>query len=223
LQKTKVRKDPGASPERRKRRSQDELTDRIIQAAAEEFKRAGYGGATTAAIARKAEVTEAQLFRYFGSKANLFRESVFKPLEEQLRIFTQEHLPDDHAHFKENTALYIESLRRFLSDNIDLITSLIVAETYEHEAADGFGAIASLGRYFDRGAATMGRWDRGYKVAPQLMVRVSFAAVLACVMFKDWILPPGLATEEEINNAIVDFVIEGLAANRDPAASAARP
>jgi hypothetical protein len=52
-----------------------------------------------------------------------------------------------------------------------------------------------------------------YKVAPKLMVRVSFAAVLACVMFKDWIFPPGLASDEEIRAAINDFVREGIGAN----------
>jgi AcrR family transcriptional regulator len=66
---------------RRKRRSPGELNARILKAAAAEFRRAGYIGATTAAIAQKADVTEAQLFRYFGSKSNLFREAIFRPLD----------------------------------------------------------------------------------------------------------------------------------------------
>ncbi len=61
--------------------------DRIIRAAADEFKASGFTGATTAAIARNAEVTEAQLFRYFASKAELFRESVFKPLNQHFLDF----------------------------------------------------------------------------------------------------------------------------------------
>jgi hypothetical protein len=51
------------------------------------------------------------------------------------------------------------------------------------------------------------------KVDPRLMVRVSFAAVLACVMFKDWIFPPDLATDEQISAAINAFVLEGISAN----------
>jgi hypothetical protein len=51
------------------------------------------------------------------------------------------------------------------------------------------------------------------KVDPRLMVRVSFAAVLAAVMLKDWIFPPGLADDEEISAAINEFVIFGLSAN----------
>ncbi len=192
------------------------MTNRIIQAAAEEFKRVGYAGATTAAIARKAGVTEAQLFRYFGSKSNLFRELIFKPLDEHLLHFTKEHLPDaaNNPDFKGSLALYTDELQRFVVENRHMITSLVVAQTYETGAAQGVAAISSLGKYFDRGAAIMkGRRGQSLKVDPKLMVRVSFAAVLACVMFWDWIFPPGLASDEEIKDAINDFVLEGISAD----------
>ena len=203
------------SPQRRKRRSAEQLTNRILHAATEEFKRVGYVGATTAAIARRADVTEAQLFRCFGSKANLFREAIFEPLDEQLRAFTSEHLDDGNAGslFQENSALYIEQLRSFVAENIDMITSLVVAQTYEKETGHGVGAIGSLQRYFERGAANMRGRAVDPKVDPKLMVRVSFVAVLACVMFREWIFPPGLASEDSINQAINTFVIEGISAN----------
>jgi AcrR family transcriptional regulator len=215
MNKVQKKPEPGANPDRRKRRSQDELINRLVQSAAEEFKRVGYAGATTAAIARNAEVTEAQLFRYFGSKANLFRESIFKPLDEQLRNFLKDDFPDkdNYPQFRQGSARYIESLRTFLSENVGAITSLIVAETYDQEATKGVFATDSLRRYFDRGASNMSQWSDHHKVDPKLMVRVSFAAVLACVMFKDWIFPPGLATDEAINSAISDFVLEGISVN----------
>ena len=204
-----------ASSPRRKRRSQEQLTDRILHAATEEFKRLGYAGATTAAIARRADVTEAQLFRYFESKAKLFREAIFEPLAEQLLQFTNAHMDDgaDPSLFEENSALYIEELRKFVAGNIDMITSLVVVQTYEKEAGNGVGAIASLQRYFDRGATIMHEREANPKVDPKLMVRVSFVAVLACVMFRDWIFPPGLARETDINDAINTFVLEGISAN----------
>ena len=71
---------------RRKRRSSEEVADRILEAAAEEFETAGYSGATTAAIARRAEVTEAQIFRFYGSKQELFRAAIVAvPLLDMLR------------------------------------------------------------------------------------------------------------------------------------------
>jgi hypothetical protein len=89
---------------KRTRRSRDDLLNRIGLAARDEFKRSGFAGATTAAIARNADVTEAQLFRVF-------------------------------------------------------------------------------------------------------------SAVLASVMFKDWIFPAGLATDEEITVAVNDFIKEGTRAH----------
>jgi AcrR family transcriptional regulator len=194
------------------------LSNRILRAATEEFKRIGYAGATTAAIAHKADVTEAQLFRNFGSKANLFREAIFKPLEEQLLQFTSTHVPDNskRGDFADMAALYIEGLQRFIDENAGLITSLVAAQTYENDAGHDINAIASLGKYFDRGASIMrGRTKGNAKVDPKLMVRVSFAAVLACVMFKGWIFPKGLASEKQIRKAISDFVLEGISANHD--------
>lgn len=204
---------PEASVVRRTRRSAEDLTSRIVETAADEFKRLGYDGATTANIARKAEVTEAQLFRYYGSKAKLFREAIFKPLDEQLAEFTRTHL-SAHEHSRESAGLYMEELRRFLASNVDMLTSLIVLQTYDPEAAEGVAAIESLSKYFDRGAATMaGNRTTALRVRPELMVRVSFAAVLACVMFKSWIFPPGLASEAEIEAAIRDFVLDGININ----------
>ena len=215
LQKTKPATDESPAPGRRKRRSPEDLMNRIVEAAGEEFRQNGYAGATTAAIARRAEVTEAQLFRYFGSKAELFREAVFKPLDQQLSNFFASHILDDNVEaVRQSTALYIDTLQAFVRDNAKMLTSLVVAQTYDPEATQAHSAISSLSAYFDRGAAMMtSRLTGPAKVDPKLMVRVSFAAVLACVMFKDWIFPPGMASEEEIRAAINDFVREGIGAN----------
>ena len=203
---------------RRKRRTSQDILDRIVQAARAEFKRAGFAGATTARIARGAAVAEAQIFQYFGSKANLFRETVFKPLDQQLQGFNDRHMADHKKGMplREMASLYTTDLQRFINDNCDTLTSLVVAQTYSHGTAGGVGAINSLKTYFDRGAATMTRkLKRQAKVAPELMVRVSFAAVLACIMFRDWIFTGDLGSDEQIRNAINDFVLEGIGANID--------
>jgi AcrR family transcriptional regulator len=201
---------------RRKRRTSEDILNRIVQAATEEFKRSGYAEATTATIARKAEVTEAQLFRYFGSKANLFRETIFNPLQQHFLAFTDKYMPDGlkPSTFGAMADPYTTDLQRFIAENIDMITSVVVAQTYERGAPQGVGDANSLKTYFDRGASILSMWIDGKpKVAPELMVRVSFVAVLACIMFKDWIFPPGMASDEEIRAAVNDFVMEGLAAN----------
>ncbi len=188
---------------------------RIIRAAADEFKASGFTGATTAAIARNADVTEAQLFRYFASKADLFRESVFKPLNQHFLDFfhsdgrsaAAEETRDDQSR------RYISELQQFLSEHSKMLMSLVVAQTYA-PGTQGVNEFDSLSTYFERGAAMMtGRMARTPKVDPRLMVRVSFAAVLACILFKDWIFPPGMASDEQISAAIKEFVMDGINAN----------
>jgi AcrR family transcriptional regulator len=203
-------------PVRRRRRTPDELMDLLLQAAGEEFERHGYAGATTAAIARRASVTEAQLFRYFRSKAELFRKAIFKPLNQHFIDFNARHLAavGDVSSMREKANLYIEELQAFAATHSRMLLSLLVAQTYTPGDTRGVADIDSLESYFKRGAAMMARrTDSGTRVDPQLMVRVSFAAVLACVMFKDWIFPPGLASDARINAAVQDFVIDGINAD----------
>lgn len=203
-------------PARRKRRTPEEILERIIAAAGQEFEENGYSGATTAAIARRADVTEAQIFRFFDSKAELFREAIFQPLNRHFSEFHSRNLANatESGTFRELAGSYINELQDFMSEHSRMLMSLIVAKAYLPETTEGLSDIEGLRAYFDRGTATMsGRTKGKAKVPPELMVRVSFAAVLANVMFKDWLFPPGLASEEAIRQAIVDFTIDGIRAN----------
>lgn len=201
---------------RRKRRSADDIMNRIVRAAGEEFKRSGYTGTTTATIARKADVTEAQLFRYFGSKSNLFRETVFKPIDQLLLNFTNDHMSDvgKAESSREMARLFTTELQRFITEHSEMLTSLVVAQTYDAGTAHGVGKINSLGAYFDHSTNMMARRLKGkQKVDPQLTVRMAFVAVLGSVMFRDWIFPPGLASDEEIEAAVSQFVLKGISAD----------
>jgi AcrR family transcriptional regulator len=214
--KTKLARAASRTVTRKKRRSSGELTNRLIRAAGEEFRRCGYMGATTVAIARRADVTEAQLFRYFASKAELFREAIFKPLNQHFVDFNARHLAavDNRMNIRDQALLYISELQQFIGAHSEMLMSVVVAQTYTPGRTESVAEIDSLHDYFKRGAAMMARrLDKKPRVEPKLMVRVSFAAVLACVMFKDWIFPRGLAGEGEISAAIQDFVMDGINAN----------
>jgi AcrR family transcriptional regulator len=203
-----------SSVAKRTRRSRDDILNRIVKAAREEFNRSGFAGATTAAIARKAEVTEAQLFRCFGSKANLFRESIFKPVDQHFLRFINQHMPEirNAPSTAQMTDLYATELQRFIRENSGMLASLVMAQTYDSGAEPP--GINSLHTYFDRGASMMAQrlQDRA-RVDPRLTVRVVFGAVLASVMFKDWLFPTDLASDEEITTAVNDFIKEGIRAN----------
>jgi AcrR family transcriptional regulator len=204
---------------RKPRRAPGEIRERILQAAGEEFKTFGFSGATTLNIARRADVTEAQLFRYFGSKPVLFREAVFEPLVRHFDEFDARHVhgTPESITLRENARLYISELQQFIREHSKMLMSLVFAQTYAPFTTPGVGEIDSLQSYFTRGATMMTRRTGGKaKVAPKLMVRVSFAAVLSCILFKDWLFPAGMASEDEISDAIIDFVIDGIAVDLDP-------
>ena len=201
---------------RRKRRSPEELRDLILAAAAHEFEAAGYAGATTAAIARRAETTEAQIFRFFPSKADLFRAAVFEPLNRHFSDFQSRAvaLAGEGLDRRALAERYIGELQDFIGEHSRMLMSLIVARAYMPDTTHGLGEIEGLLAYFDRGRAMMSARTGGHeKVPAELMVRVSFAAVLGCVVLRDWLFPEGLASDEAIRQAIADFTIDGINAN----------
>lgn len=187
------------------------MAERILHAAEAEFSEFGFAGATTAAIARRAEVTEAQIFRLHESKQDLFRAAIFGPLNDHFARFMSEAA---HAQDGRRVArAYIVELQEFMARHSRMLMSLVVASAYSPDAAGSVTDMEGLRAYFAQGSAMMTqRLSDNPKVAPELMVRVSFAAVLANLMFRDWLYPPGTA-EEDIREAIVEFVIGGIEAN----------
>jgi hypothetical protein len=95
-----------------------------------------------------------------------------------------------------------------------MLTSLLVAQTYESPDQQAASGINSLRAYFDHGAAMMRARIKGKpRVNPDLLVRVTFVTVLASIMFKSWVFPGNLASDEEITSAINDFVMDGINTN----------
>jgi AcrR family transcriptional regulator len=69
---------------RRKRLSGPERRATILAAAREVFLEEGFSGARTRAIAERAEITEAVLYRHFASKEEIFEAAILAPLGELL-------------------------------------------------------------------------------------------------------------------------------------------
>lgn len=213
-------------PARRSRRSTGEIIDRILEAAGNEFEHRGYVGAKTAAIARKASVAEALIFSNFGSKAKLFNDSVFKPLDRHLREFCAAHLvaPGDADGLREGTRQYILELRQFIGRHSRMFKSLVAAQMYASDNVQSLSQVEGLNDFFSRATELASkRLVSRPRIDPKLLTRVSFATILACVLFKDWLLPDGLASESEITAAINDFVVDGLNANEARKAAASPP
>lgn len=200
---------------RRKRRTTEEIVNRIIDAAVAEFGENGYSSATTAAIGRRARVAEALIFNHFGSKANLFRKAVFKPLDDHFAAFVAMHNIEniDDADVLTESREYVSDLVKFVRSHSEMFKSLVVNEAYA-KGENGSGGLRGLQDYFNKmSALEEARLKRRPKVSPQLIARISFAAILACVMFDEWLFPVGVASDREIHEAICDFIMDGLNVN----------
>jgi AcrR family transcriptional regulator len=198
---------------RRPRRSTQEIIDRLIEAAGEEFERNGYGGTTTAAIAQRAGVAEFLIFSHFGSKAKLFEDSIFKPLNRHFQSFCATHLVDarDDEGFKKETQRYILELVRFIERHSRALMSVLMTQIYEHDDTEGMSEVSGLQEYFERAQAMRMNLRPGEPgMDHKLMPRVSFASVAACVIFKDVFFPRKLASEQEVHAAICDYVMYGM-------------
>jgi AcrR family transcriptional regulator len=71
------------------RQTADERREAVLAAAVEEFARAGFHGASTDAIARRAGISQPYLFRLFGSKKELFLASVRRCFRRSLEAMQQ--------------------------------------------------------------------------------------------------------------------------------------
>jgi AcrR family transcriptional regulator len=208
-------KKPRRTP--RPRRSTQEIIERLMEAACEEFEHNGYAGTTTAAIAQKAGVAEWLIFNHFGSKAKLFHDSIFKPLNQQFLDFCATRPADTEDARHETVRKYILELQRFIARHSKMLMSLLFAQMYECDKVEGLSQVDGLHEYFSRAATmAMNRLTGKPKVDPKLMGRFSFATILACVIFKDLLFPAGLATEDEISAAMTDFIMYGTRANANP-------
>jgi len=194
-----------ADAPRRQRRSATALKAAILAAARVEFDQRGPAGATTAAIARRAGVSEAQLFRYFPTKAALFREAVFGALNAHFAAFQSAQQPYAAGDRKAAEA-YIRELTRFLRDNRQAMLALLSAQAFAGDQDSG--PISALSDYFAAGAAM--RSKRIGEPDQHLAVRMSFATVLGAVMFNDWLFPPGVADDQVVEDAFAHFILKGL-------------
>ena len=206
------------TPKRRVRRSSAQIIDLLIEAATVEFERNGYEGTKTAAIAQRAGVTEALIFSNFGSKAVLFHDSIFKPLNLHFRQFSAAHrvAADDVDGARAWTQQYTRELQKFIGSHSMMLKTVIAAQMFSGRGARGLGDVEGLHEFFSQATAKSMKNHSGKpKIHPKLLSRVSFGAILACVIFKDWLFPEGLASDSEIRAAISDFVLEGIGANAD--------
>lgn len=135
----------------------------IIDAAREEFTRTGYSGTKVRAIADRAGVNDAMLYRHFESKEDLFEAAVAEPIRTAVRNVIERPWPDEPpgtgtAVMRERTAIFFEDLLRAMREIAPLLGVVLFADQergqhfYREHIEGAFAGISALTR------ATIGDW-----------------------------------------------------------------
>jgi AcrR family transcriptional regulator len=184
----------------RRRRSSQEVRELILSAARQVFAARGYAHSSTREIAEAAGVSEALLFRYFGTKAKLFEVAIVVPFQ---------HLMDAGvAEWRDGAD--VGWLYDLLSQNRDLVVALLAAQAHEIDLSDHPELADALDRLHVAGEIELAlRGLAGVEVpAP---VPVTFAMIFALAVFADWLFPPDQRpSREAIVDEITHCMLEGL-------------
>jgi AcrR family transcriptional regulator len=195
------------------RRTPQEVRELLLAAARSTFAARGYARSSTREIADAAGVSEALLFRHFGTKANLFELAVLHPFHGFLNSYVESR-PDittEPPPPEVPTRDYIESLYDILTANRELVMALLAARAYEVDLT----ATAELSDALDR-LETMVETELAQRglanVDVPVTIRVTFAMVVASAVFQDWLFPPERRpARQRIIDEMVQFMVHGLA------------
>ena len=165
------------------------------------FAARGYAHSSTREIAEAAGVSEALLFRYFGTKAKLFERAVVEPFQ---------RLMDAHV-IAGADADDVRWLYELFNDNRDLVVALLAAQAHEIDLSHKPELAEALERLHiaaELECAVRGG-DAGETPGP---VPVTFAMVFALAVFDDWLFPADdRPSREKIVHEIAHCMLEGLA------------
>ncbi|KAA1421872.1 TetR/AcrR family transcriptional regulator [Nocardioides humilatus] len=185
----------------------------VLEHARVVFAERGYHAASLAEVAARADVSETLVYRYFGSKAGLFEESIIGPG----RDFVDQFLASweersDQPDLEEKVRELVVALLGFVQENRGMIVAWALAESQgpREIATDGIH-----GQGVRRLAAALtGHADPDAEMA----VSLGMGVILAVVTFTDVLFAadspnraPGRLTE-----AVTQFVLAGFLARLDP-------
>jgi AcrR family transcriptional regulator len=205
---------PVEKPSRRRRRTQAEVVQRIVDAARATFTEVGYAAATTRDIARRADVSETLLFRHFGTKASLFDHVVFTPFDLLASQFLATHEAAGAAATPNADRDFLRAFLGFLDGHRVLLTTLAVKGLAETDDERASVRLAAMRSHYRRAAALLGLGRQagvpGREVDPDLGVRLGFGMILAASLFAEWLFPDGPPPEAQLIDGIDHMLTSAL-------------
>jgi AcrR family transcriptional regulator len=173
----------GGTRAKQTKRTTEELRRRLLEAAEELFAARGYGGTTTKEIARHAETTEAQIFRAFTSKQELFNAAIMAPYEAFMARYADEWLPQPtRGTPQEALREFAEGLYQLVSGHRQVFTAVVANGLVSGELQPVFDRLESVSNAI--------RDEYGLHWDTPIAARAMVAMVASMAMFQDVIYSP---------------------------------
>jgi AcrR family transcriptional regulator len=202
------------SAPRRPRRRPGEAREALVAAARDAFIDAGYQGASLRQIAAKAGTTQAILYRYFPSKAELFKESVLGPFEAFVTALVDGWRATHVSATPTNDLIagFTESLYDFSLSHRGLIAALLAADAHGGESTGGAKesfrrTIADVVARALEDAVSRGWADIDVEVA----VPITMSLIISTALLDDWLFDPAARPDRDrILKEIVRYEIRAI-------------
>ncbi len=155
--------------DQRVRMSREDRSRQILDSARSTFIEKGYKGATTAEIAKAANIAEVTLFRYFDSKKDLFLKCIIPVLTETL---------EESLYTNEGDSL--NRLKSFLTERISLVVEnrdvvkLVLMENQVNEDFKEIDFIETIGQIIISGIK-----DLGFNSNEEFLKRMIMGSILS--------------------------------------------
>jgi AcrR family transcriptional regulator len=186
----------------------------LLGAARTTFATRGYARTSTREIADAAGVSEALLFRHFGTKAKLFELAILHPFHAFLDAYVDGQpvdITDPPPPPEIPSHDYVETLYDLLSENREIVIALLAARAYEVDLTTEpklSNALDRLQALVEFEMAQRGLTDIDVPVT----IRLTFALVVSQAVFADWLFPEGKRPARKlIVDEMVQFMVHGLA------------
>jgi AcrR family transcriptional regulator len=194
----------------------------ILAAAHDEFCEHGYARATTRAIAERAGVAEALLFRSFGSKAALFNEVVFGPMRAFMLEWEKfDAQVGDEYEFETHARHFVSGFYDLLRSNQGLMITYFATRVFEPGVLDepeNIPAFLDVIQLMDSSAAkrTVANKQQGRraKVPAKFRVheRINIGSVIAAALFDDLLFAamPKRPSRNQVVNELTRIAVASL-------------
>jgi AcrR family transcriptional regulator len=208
-------------PLRKKRRSPVEIRRLLLEAARDHFRERGYANSTTRDIADRAGLSEAMLFRQFGTKSALFEQAILEPFNAFVSNFVDEWArlngkgKPGEAHLERLSRSYVSQLYRLLHEQGASMMAMLTAYLYEQGAPVGSGETmdSPLGLILQQVQDQIDSRREELGVGEDFDVRFATRAVYALVFgittLEDWLFPDGPVDTERMIDSLTEFIEYG--------------